>query len=96
MAVGDEEWKPQIRRTPEPSLEPAVELDLSQLQVSAVLLQTLDAAVKAHSITQLNRSLENLEAAGGDAEDLAGFLRPLARRYDMAEIHRALQELNTT
>ena len=96
LAVGDEEWKPQIRRTLEPSLAPAVELDLSQLQVPAVLLQTLDAAVKAHSITQLNRSLENLEAAGGDAEDLAGFLRPLARRYDMAKIHRALQKLNTT
>jgi len=94
-AAGGEGWTPQVQHVVEVAAESTVELDLGLLQIAPVLLRELGEAVKGHSITQLNHSLQVMVAEGGDAGRLAEYLRPLARHYDMAAIRRVLEELDT-
>ncbi|MBC8462118.1 MAG: response regulator, partial [Deltaproteobacteria bacterium] len=60
------------------------------------LLQRLKEATERHSITKLNQCLDELEQLSADGKLLAEQLRRLSQSYEMEEILRILEEIDSS
>jgi CheY-like chemotaxis protein len=74
-------------------VEPKRGADLEALALPQALYEQLEAAVKVHSVTQLNAALGALAELGEDGRLLADEFRALAKRFDMVGIGKRLGEV---
>ncbi len=67
--------------------------DWRSLTLPSGLYEELISAVERHSITELRKQVDMLEALGAEEQSLAAHLRKLARQYDMDGIKAVLEEI---
>ena len=70
-----------------------VPLDASKISLPAELLLRLTTATEMHSLTELERYLEEVTELGPDGQLLAERLRELSRNYETEEILTLLAEI---
>jgi hypothetical protein len=63
------------------------------IELPEALAEKLVFAVHSHSVTELERCLDEVESSGLQGQSLAMHLRDMAQRYDMKGIKAALVEL---
>ncbi len=82
-----------VRKNSAPDKAALAELP-EHITLPAPLLDGLREAVKIHSMTQLQKRLEELENIGGDAQRLSAHLRMLSKRYDLKGVSSTLEKVS--
>ncbi len=78
----------------EPIGSTADAVDWQEVSLPSDLYDRLLSAADAHSITDLRRHIDAVEALGGGGKGLAAHLRELSRQFDMDAIKNVLDNIN--
>jgi len=68
---------------------------IGNVLLPAEIREALVAAIKVHSVTQLQEVLEQIDTLGQEERDLSAHLRQMAARFDMRGIQRMIESLST-